>query len=103
MYGSNPNVKVAVKSGTSDWDSWVMGFNPEYTIGVWSGFDDNRDLSKDYYMVSKNIFKQSFDTLYAHKDGIWYQPSDNIIQRKVNPVTGEDAQDGSIYWYLKER
>lgn len=102
MYGSNPQVKVGVKSGTSDWDSWVMGFNPEYTIGIWSGFDDNRDLGKEYYMVSKNIFKQTFDTLYEHKDEVWYQPSDNIVIRKVNPITGENSSDGSLYWYLKE-
>lgn len=102
MYGSNPKVEVGVKSGTSDWDSWVMGFNPEYTVGIWSGFDDNRNLGKEYYTVSKSIFKETFDSLYEHKEGVWYQPSDNIVIRQVDPITGSDASNGSLYWYLKE-
>lgn len=102
MYGSNPKVKVGVKSGTSDWDSWVMGFNPEYTIGVWSGFDDNRELDKKYYDISKGIFQDTFNTLYEHKEGNWYQPSDNIVIKAVDPISGHDNSNGSLYWYLKK-
>lgn len=102
MYGSTPDVKVAVKSGTSDWDSLVMGFNPEYTVGIWSGFDDNRGLTKDYYSVSKGIFKDTFNTLYQNREEIWYQPSDNITAKTVDPITGEDSSDGSLYWYIKD-
>ena len=28
MYGYEPNIKMAIKSGTSDWDSLVMAYNP---------------------------------------------------------------------------
>lgn len=101
MYGHEPDITVAAKSGTSDWDSLVMGFNPEYTIGVWSGFDDNRELSKDYYAVSKNIFKDTFNGLYEHRKGVWYQPSDEIEEKRVNPISGQEASDGSIYWFKK--
>lgn len=101
MYGYQPDVTVAAKSGTSDWDSLVMGFNPEYTIGIWSGFDDNRHLKKEYYPISKNIFKDTFNSLYDKHKGVWYQPSDDIIAKKVNPITGEDASDGTVYWYKK--
>lgn len=101
MYGYQPDVTVAAKSGTSDWDSLVMGFNPEYTIGIWSGFNDNRHLKKEYYPISKNIFKDTFNSLYDKHKGVWYQPSDDIIAKKVNPITGEDASDGTVYWYKK--
>lgn len=101
MYGHEPDVTVAAKSGTSDWDSLVMGFNPEYTIGIWSGFDDNRPLNKKYYTVSKNIFKDTFNGLYEHSSGVWYQPSDNLEVRHVNPVSGQEESNGSIYWFKK--
>lgn len=101
MYGYQPSVPVAIKSGTSDWDSLVMGFNPEYTIGIWSGFDDNRNLKNKYYSISKYIFKDVFNNLYKDRKGIWYQPSDSIIEKTINPITGEEKSNGSTYWYKK--
>lgn len=101
MYGYKPDIQTAVKSGTSDWDSLVMGYNPEYLIGVWSGFDDNRILEKDYYPVSKRIFQETFNSLYENRNSIWYQPSDQLQIKTINPLTGKDATDGEEIWYLK--
>lgn len=102
MTGSVPQTKVGVKSGTSDWDGWVVGFNPSYTVAVWTGFDDNRLLEKEYYEESKNIFKKTFDELYPNGDGPWYSPSDAIEVRYVEPISGLESAQGSPYWYLKE-
>ncbi|MEG0526551.1 MAG: transglycosylase domain-containing protein [Longicatena sp.] len=101
MYGYQPDVKVAVKSGTSDWDSLVIGFNPEYTVGIWTGFDDNRELGTQYFKLSKSIFKDTFNALYTSRTGVWYQPSDEIIAKTVDPISGEEKNDGSTYWFLK--
>lgn len=102
MTGSAPKTKVGVKSGTSDWDSWVVGFNPGYTIAVWTGFDDNRFLERTYYEEAKSIFKKTFDELYPNGDGPWYSPSDAIEIRYVEPISGTVSAQGSPYWYLKE-
>lgn len=101
MAGHAPNVKVGVKSGTSDWDALVIGFNPEYTIGVWNGYDDNRNLEKEKFDIGKEIFQATFNSLYEHKQGVWYQPSDNIIPKMVDPISGLESAVGSEYWYLK--
>ena len=37
--------KYAVKSGTTDYDLWTVGYNPDIVVGVWTGYDDNRKLS----------------------------------------------------------
>ncbi len=66
MTGSVPKTKVGVKSGTSDWDGWVAGFNPVYTVAVWTGYDDNRLLEKTHYEEAKSIFKKTFDELFPH-------------------------------------
>lgn len=36
------------KTGTTDnsEDAWFIGYNPDYTTGVWVGFDDNRPLGR---------------------------------------------------------
>lgn len=102
LYGYEPKVKTAAKSGTSDFDSVIAGFNPQYTIGIWCGFDDNRFLNKQFYSASKQIWKDTFNALYENKESVWYKRTSDIEERKVNPITGEDDNDGSIYWYLKE-
>lgn len=102
MYGHEPSITIAAKSGTSDWDSLVMGFNPEYTVGIWTGFDDNRELNKQYYTISKEIFKDTFNGLYKDRTGVWYRPSDRIIEKLVDPIHGNDDPTGSLYWFLKD-
>ena len=102
MTGSVPKTKVGVKSGTSDWDGWVAGFNPVYTVAVWTGYDDNRLLEKTHYEEAKSIFKKTFDELFPQGDGPWYAPSDAIETRYVDPISGQVSSQGSPYWYLKE-
>src|SRR5699024_7068872 len=38
------HANYAGKSGTTDADSWMIGFSPNRVIGVWAGYDDNRNL-----------------------------------------------------------
>lgn len=102
MAGYAPMTPVGVKSGTSDWDSWVVGFNPRITVALWTGFDDNRNLDKDYYEVPKAMFKEIFNKVYPDGDGPWYSPSDALEVRYVEPISGQRATSGSAYWYFKD-
>src|SRR5512142_690282 len=49
-FGANSVLKLtrpaAVKTGTtSDWrDNWTIGFTPDYTVGVWVGNADNKEM-----------------------------------------------------------
>ena len=103
MLGYEPNVTTAAKSGTSDWDSIVVGFNPQYTIAIWNGYDDNQPMTQEAERkLSKLIFKDTFNKLYENSDSNpWYQLTDKLHARKVNPITGELSSFGSWYWYYK--
>ena len=101
LYNASPNVKVAAKSGTSDFDSLIVGYNPDYTVGIWSGFDDGRILKEEYFQISKNVFKDTFNTLYENDVYAWYPLTHNIESKIVDPISGEEALLGSEYWYLK--
>lgn len=101
MYGKQTELKSAVKSGTSDWDTWVVGYNPYYTVGIWNGYDDNKEMNKKEYEISKSIWRDCFDTLTSGKNDVWYEMSDNIEAKKVNPINGKSDSNGSVYWYLK--
>ena len=101
MLGYQPNVTVAAKSGTSDWDSIVVGFNPQYTMVVWNGYDDNRPMTlESERKIAKHIFKGTFNQLYENSlENPWYPLTDHLEARKVNPITGELSNFGSWYWY----
>ena len=45
---SKLKIPIAGKTGTSNdgRDVWFMGLTPDYAIGVWIGYDDNRSLGK---------------------------------------------------------
>lgn len=105
MAGYAPKVQVGVKSGTSDWDAWTVGFNPQFTLAIWTGFDDNRILEKDYYDIDKSIFQDTFTSLYEGKEDTspWYQLSDALEIRYVDPISGKPSSNGSPYWFLKEK
>ena len=62
----------------------------------------NRELEKQYYTISKDIFKDTFNGLYKKRKGVWYQPSDGIQEKRVNPITGTEDSEGSVYWFKKE-
>ncbi|MEF9921121.1 MAG: transglycosylase domain-containing protein [Erysipelotrichaceae bacterium] len=98
-----PNIKVAGKSGTSEWDSLIVGYNPDYTIGIWSGYDDNRELNKKYYGIPKKIWRDTWNLLYNDSTSSWYQPSESIIKKIVDPISGKEDTSGSEYWYMRTK
>ena len=102
MLGSAPDVPTAVKSGTSDWDSLCAGYNPQYTLVIWSGYDDNRSLEKADMSHARKIFQATFDRLYEGREGPWYERPDTLEERRVDPISGEPSSQGSVYWYKKE-
>lgn len=101
LYGSVPPFTTAVKSGTSDFDAVVVGYNPEYTIGIWSGFDDNRQLDPMYFETAKKIYKDCFTALYEDDSAPWYSLSEDLMEVRVNPISGKEDANGSIYWYKR--
>lgn len=101
LYGKEANVKTAVKSGTSNWDTWAIGFNPYYTVGIWNGYDENMEMDKSEYEISKSIWQNCFNTLMEDKKEVWYEPSRNIVLKKVDPISGKEDSTGSVYWYLR--
>lgn len=93
-----PTNKVyAAKTGTTESDSWVVGFNPNYTITVWVGTDDNTKLTD--YSLSKKIFQEIANTIDTTSN-IWYDTNDHIIIKRVSPLKGTLSTSGSLYYYL---
>ena len=94
--------KYAIKTGTTDTDHLIFGYNPEIVLGIWSGYDNNDDT---YPEVSTNIKLAWIDTIenYLKKNkATWYKKPDNIVGVPVNPITGElNTNKNTILYYIK--
>lgn len=45
--------KYAIKTGTTDTDFWIAGYNPDIVMVTWVGMDDNSPLSASDSYISK--------------------------------------------------
>lgn len=92
------NTTFAVKTGTSPYDSLCAGYNPNYTIVSWAGYDDNRQLTMS---LDKRVPKIIFQTManYLQKEDIWYESNDHIKKVPIDPISGQYNEKGMIYWF----
>lgn len=96
--------KYALKSGTTENDYWIVGYNPDALMMVWAGNDLNGDVDSSYSKKIKNIWCDTIESYLNDKETSWYIPSDNIIGIPLDAVTGDTATNSSksiIYYYKK--
>ncbi|MDD6879043.1 MAG: PBP1A family penicillin-binding protein [bacterium] len=97
--------KYSVKSGTTATDLWTIGYNPNVITSVWVGYDDNKEITSNYYNIAKNIWLDSIEYYLKGKDEVWYEKPSNVVGCLVNPITGKPASDKDknkkILYYLK--
>lgn len=97
--------KYALKTGTTDTDSWTIGYNKDLIVGIWNGFDDAREISMEVINISKNIWVDTMEEYFKDKEALWYEMPDNVVGVLVNPIDGTLATNESkkkkILYFLK--
>ena len=97
--------KYAIKTGTTDTDTWIIGYNKNAVLSIWNGYDDNRIINKDDNGYHKNIWIDTMEKYLKDKDNSWYELPPNVVGCLVNPITGEIAREGDqntkIFYFLK--
>lgn len=97
--------KYAVKSGTTDYDLWTVGYNPDIVVGVWTGYDDNRKLSSKEYGYAKIIWADTIENYLREKESTWYEMPNNVVGVITDLNTGKVATNESklkkILYYIK--
>ncbi|ERJ13347.1 transglycosylase domain-containing protein [Haloplasma contractile] len=89
--------KYAGKSGSTDDDNWMIGYNPELVVGVWTGYDDNTDLQNEENQFSKYVWQEVMEDYFIGEEIGWFTPTDNVVGVPVNPNTGELATPRTRY------
>ena len=96
--------KYALKSGTTENDYWIVGYNPDILMMVWAGNDMNESVDSSYSRKIKNIWCDTVETYLKDKESKWYEMSDKIVGIPLDAITGEvnTEQNKSIIYYFKK-
>ena len=97
--------KYAIKTGTTNTDSWTIGYNKDYTLSVWVGYDNNIKIKNSDSKYAKNIWADAIENYLRDKKDSWYKKPKDISSVIVNPLNGNLATNESnkkkIIYYLK--
>ena len=79
----------AAKSGSTDTDNWMIGYNKDLLVSIWTGYDDNRLITqRSDKLVAKYLFADIVESYFKNKNTTWYETPDDVIKVKLNPITG---------------
>ena len=94
-----------IKTGSTNTDSLIEGFSKDYTLGIWVGYDNNKDLEKEDYKIARNVWVDTMEEYLRNQDDKWYNKPDKISIVLVNPINGKLATNKSskkkFIYYLK--
>lgn len=79
----------AGKSGTTDGDNWMIGYSPEVTTGVWTGFDDNQPIIKSSdKKIAKQVWAQAIEMGHKEGEDALFEVPEGIEKAIIDPETG---------------
>lgn len=93
--------KYAIKSGTTDNDYWLSGYNKDVLMLVWAGDDYNANVDKSYSKKIKNIWLDTVESYEKDKQDTWYSMPEGVSAVPMNPITGKyDKNSKTLFYFL---
>ena len=97
--------KYAVKSGTTNTDNLIFGYNKDLVVGLWTGYDDNKNVDNSDSSNIKNMWVDIMESYLVGKndDETWYKTPDNVVGVAIDPVSGKlgDGNKAKVLYYIK--
>ena len=91
--------KTSAKSGLTDFDSYMIGYTPYYTIGIWTGNNDNSlltdTISKEF---PKKIFLYIINKLMEENKNIWYEKPNDVYALFTDPTGFNTGYEKNVYF-----
>lgn len=97
--------KYAIKTGTTQTDNWIFGYNKDVLLGTWIGYDDNQETDSNDSSMLKLFWVDAMENYLKDKEDHWYETPSNVVGVLVNPISGEVADDTTenktLFYYIK--
>ena len=105
-YNISPKMsrKYAIKSGTTDTDNLIFGYDKDLLVGLWTGYDDNNPVDSRDSSNIKNMWVDIMEEYQKDKEDTWYKTPNNVVGVAIDPISGKGATDGKkakILYYIK--
>ena len=88
------NNTFAAKSGSTSSTNWVMGFNKDYTIGIYVGNDDNKDITST--KLARELFQEIANKLIINQKDNFYEPDGNM--RPITFYNSVNNKTSKVYY-----
>ena len=101
--GQKMTKTYAIKSGTTNTDNLIFGYNKDLLVGLWSGYDDNTAVSSEDSSNLKNVWIDTIEGILKDKENNWYETPDNVIGVAIDPISGKAVTSGKakVLYYIK--
>ena len=97
--------KYAIKTGTTNSDHLVFGYNSKIVIGMWSGYDDNSDSNINNGKELRYMWRDISEEYLKGINDTWYKIPDNVVGVLVDPISGKPADKNTkkptMFYYIK--
>ena len=97
--------KYAIKTGTTDNDHLIFGYNANIVIGIWSGNDDSTPTEVKNGKDLRYMWRDIAENYLKDKEVNWYSIPENVVGTLVNPISGNIAKEkdknATMFYYIK--
>lgn len=97
--------KYAIKTGTTDSDHLIFGYNKGVVIGIWAGYDDGSDSAVANGKGLRHMWRDIAENYLKDKDISWYELPSNVVGTLVDPISGniadEKTKNATMFYYIK--
>jgi len=97
--------KYSIKTGTTDTDHLIFGYNKDIVVGIWSGYDDNRATEISNGKQIKSMWTDIVENYTKENNNTWYDLPSNVVGVLVDPISGEVANENTksptMFYYIK--
>ncbi len=96
---SDLNGKYAIKSGSTLYDYWTIGYDKNYLIMVWAGNDNDKKIKNNESKITKKIWAKTMVSI--NNNPKWYDIPNGITGEVINPISGVSDKNGLLCFYEK--
>ena len=96
--------KYAIKTGSTNTDFWIVGYNQDALVMTWMGYDDNQTITSKVRTNSKNAWAATIEYVLKDVDTSWYETPKNVVAIPLDAITGNvtnDTSKAALYYYVR--